>query len=365
MNVLRLFIFPLLFLMSCPAYEDTYSGTYRENTKDKGFSGEARSLEIFRFGDHVQALVRYYKTGANPFEREARCVWTSPAHFSEEGFRLPLIDSRERIDISGKFVSEDMMELSFDIPDGRAGEGISFKKYSNEASAKCETIEDTLISANFDFEGNRFAPNIFQLKNPVFVFMWLGVDIIKRDTIFTFAKTQRKGPWARISKSHRTNDHQGLKGVLHFFLPPPDESVLTSSGSTRFAMGHPIVIEDEEKSLEDFELDIKTEPIIATTLKKGTLPNISPEGTNNFGRAILFVEGSLLDLDAALVRKFKNIESLNVEQHFYIVDIFSRNDEIKILRFDASNNVEMNIIITDAYLKKDELQLPRLVPLTL
>ena len=367
MNPTRLiFLFFLIFGSACPTYEDEFSGTYLEDTSLTTFSGEARSIELFRFGDNVQGLVRYYQRGADPFEREARCVWTKSASFSEDGFTLPLVSSRDRIDIKGTFKSDDIIEFSFSSPAGSASSNKTpFIKSTDSPSQKCVTIEDTLVSANFDFDGNRFDPDVFEFTNPVFVLMWLGVNVIQQDTLFTFAKTQKKGPWVRIAKSHATPDKRGLEGVLHFFLPPPDESVLTVSGDTRYSIGHPIVVEDEAGDTGNFTLEIGSEKIIASAIQKGIRPGVSPDGSNYFGKAVLFVEGELDDLSPALQRQFKNAEKMETDQHFYIVEIFSRNDDIKEIRFDPTNDVELNILITETYLNQNELQLPRLVPLRL
>ncbi len=360
-----LLIFTALILMACPSYDDHFSGTYREDTSLTTFSGEARTIELFRFGDNVQALVRYYKRGSDPFEREARCEWTKAATFSEDGFSLPLLSTRSRINIKAQFLSEDRLSFSFDGADGAFSKPAPFQRFSDTPDKKCTTIDDTLISANFDFAANRFEPGVFELNNPVFVLMWLGVDVIQKDTLFTFAKTQKKGPWVRIGKSHTTQDQQGLKGVLHFFLPPPDISVLTASGDTRFSIGHPIVVEDEEGDTGNFTLEIGDEKVIASAIKNGTRPGISPEGSDNFGRAIFFVEGALDDLSDALQRQFRNVKEVDVNQHFYVVEIYSRGEEIKEIRFDPNNDVELNILITEAYLNHSELVLPRLVPLRL
>lgn len=366
MNLTRLiFLFLVVFGSACPTYEDEFSGTYLEDTSLTTFTGEARSIELFRFGDNVQGLVRYHQRGADPFEREARCVWTKSAPFSEDGFSLPLVSSRDRIDIKGTFKSEDTIAFSFTSPMGSVSDETPFIKSSNSPSQKCITIEDTLVSANFDFDGNRFDPEVFEFTNPVFVLMWLGVNVIQQDTLFTFAKTQKKGPWVRISKSHSTPDKRGLEGVLHFFLPPPEESVLTVSGDTRYSIGHPIVVEDEKDDTGNFTLEIGSERIIASAIKKGVRPNISPEGTNYFGKAVLFVEGELDDLSPGLQRQFKNTADVRTDQHFYIVEIYSRNDDIKEIRFDPTNDVELNVLITETYLNQNELQLPRLVPLRL
>ncbi len=366
MNFTRLILLASIVLGSaCPTYEDEFSGTYLEDTTLATFSGEARSIELFRFGDNVQGLVRYYQRGADPFERESRCVWTKSAPFSEDGFTLPLVSSRERTDIRGTFKSDDTIAFSFSSATNENSAKTPFIRKSETPSKECVTIDDTLVSANFDFDGNRFDPDVFEFTNPVFVLMWLGVNVIQQDTLFTFAKTQRKGPWVRIAKSHATPDKRGLEGVLHFFLPPPDESVLTVSGETRYSIGHPIVVEDEKGDDGNFTLEIDSERIIASAIQKGVRPNISPEGTNYFGKAVLFVEGDLDDLAPALQRQFKNTAKIEMDQHFYIVEIYSRNDDIKEIRFDPTNDVELNILITETYLNQNELKLPRLVPLRL
>ncbi len=366
MNFTRVIFLVFIFISSgCPNYEDEFSGTYLEDTTLTTFSGEARSIELFRFGDNVQGLVRYFQKGGDPFEREARCVWTKSAPFSEDGFSLPLVSSRERIDIKATFKSEDRIEFSFISDSGNSLNKTPFIKGSDTPNQECVTIEDTLLSANFDFDGNRFDPNVFEFSNPVFVLMWLGVNVIQQDTLLTFAKTQKKGPWVRIADSHATADKRGLKGVLHFFLPPPDESALTVSGDTRYSIGHPIVVEDEKGDDGNFTLEISTERIIASAIQKGVRPGISPEGSNYFGKAVLFVEGKLDELSPALQRQFKNTTDVDTDQHFYIIEIYSRNDDIKEIRFDPKNDVSLNVLITESYLNQNELQLPRLVPLRL
>lgn len=325
-------------------------------------------MELFRFGDNVQALVRYYKRNADPFKSEARCVWSNAGPFedTERSFEIPLIDPRERLTIRGTMRDDDEVEFSFsDANAESAAPSSPFLRVSDEPDDTCDTVPDALMTANFDFDGNAFSSGFFSFDNPVFVVMWLGVEPIQTDAFTTFAKTQKKGPWTRLGNNHVTEDKLGLRGVLHFFLPPPDSLVLTTSGDTRYSIGHFVVVEDAEDETGDFDLDLDDEPVAASAIRSGTIPNVSPEDSNNFGKAILFVEDDLMDLDSALLDRMTGIENVsNTAQHFFVVDIFGRNGDVKEVRFSDSPGVEINVLVTDAYLASQQIQLPRLIPFT-
>ena len=365
----RLFPIALFALFSaCPTYDSKLSGTFREVTDREDFSGEAKSVELFRFGDNVQALVRYYKTNADPFQRESRCVWSNSGPFEDKdtAFEIPLIDPRERLTIRGKFSNRDRVNFSFTPASADITPiEIPFDRVNDEPDDTCSTIPDALMTANFDFEGNEFADGLFEFENPVFVTLWLGVETIETGSFTTFTKTQKQGPWTRLGEGHMTDNKRGLRGVLHFFLPPPDEVVLTTSGTTRYSIGHFAVVEDSADDSGDFDFNIDQEPVAAASVRLGTIPDVSPDDTNNFGKAILFVEDDLFDLDEAMLNRMVGLETVeNPLQHFFVVDIYGRNGDIKEVHFTQKPSVEINVLVTEDYLSATQIQLPRLIPFT-
>ncbi|MFU8805268.1 MAG: hypothetical protein ACNA8W_15755, partial [Bradymonadaceae bacterium] len=135
-----------------------------------------------------------------------------------------------------------------------------------------------------------------------------------------------------------------------------------------YALAHLVVIDDRD-SEGRFSWEISEEPIVATALQKGRLPN-APEWANGWGKALLFVEGKLSELDDGLTMRMEGLEEVDGSGHFYVVEIYFEDDDIRMLRLPAPAEAglvsdqarRVPLKITEDYLGARGVLLPRLFP---
>lgn len=402
---LTLSLIGLSALSACPSYEDDRSGTYREEPQATNVSGELLELELFRYGDYSKGIVRVYQSSLSeePFSRQSSCAWTdlSDAPTDEGTLRLHLAPSAEQqteeISFSGTFIDDQTLELTLNYPKAsppKAPETKRFALYKTQPSNRCDTVGLYTITLRFDIE-NGTIPNelpvdsTYSLRRPTFAALWLGVKAQRRDdSIVWVANQSTRHP---IALSSLNVSPKGLSGDLTLSISSPDDDMLVSSGSTRYAIAHPIVIDDncardpndntkcDENIINDetrFSWDISTEPIIATALEFGQEQTADfPPQADGLGKAILFVEGNLSELHPNLQNEVVNIDKYTQSsrynnRHFYIVDIFFDGNDIIGMRLpdepqkiitSAYRNISLRV--TPDYLNTKQIPLPRRKPI--
>lgn len=399
----------------CPTYEDDLSGTYREvfpvdavcasavsggEAVDPGAIEEsclsdtttAIAVDLFRYGDFVRAIVRFYERGdtndltkttndrGQRFEQESRCVWTRPASFDEEArtfdLLVPEIGGEPQKFLRGRIEADDSLSVRLlEVTGSGASEpDITFSDRRLEAFAPrpdsgCEVIDDMLLPV--DFEGN--GDNVFEsgveyrIRNPVFFLFWAGVREERRGNVVSFVPTNDLGPAQRLGSSFLLDEGRGLSDAVQIVVNPPEDKSLTWSGTTRYAFAHFLAVDDSPEDAEDERFGwADGEPIVASTLLRGA-PGDAPENTNGFGKALLFVEGDLRDLDERLKEVITGIDALaergQTNEHFYVGDMYYYNNTV--LRFDLSERLvppPVQMQVRAEHLTTRKGNLPRLFP---
>lgn len=390
-------------LMGCPSYEDARTGTYREVPSPTNLSGELLELELFRFGDYSKAIVRTYKSSLSedPFTRQSNCAWTdlSSAPDDEGKLRLHLDSSSkqqtEEISFSGTFINDQELELTLNYPQAsppRAPELKRFQLYKEEPNNRCDTVGLYPITLDFDLEDGAIANQLpsditYTLQRPTFVALWLGVRAQTKGDSIVWVANQSARHATELGSNNRTP--RGLAGDLTLSLATPDEDMLIASGNTRYAIAHPVIIDDSCQRLEDdpktcapadpdarFSWDTSSEPIIATALELGQeqSDDFPPEATG-LGKAILFVEGSLSELHPNLQDELVNVDKYTQEssfdnRHFYIVDIFFHDNDVVGMRLpsdpkkiNTTTYRNITLKVTKDYLNSKQIPLPRRKPI--
>lgn len=393
----------LCVLTGCPSYEDTRSGTYREVPSPTNLSGELLELEVFRFGDYSKAIVRTYKSSLSedPFARQSNCAWTdlSAAPDDEGKLRLHLSPSTkqqtEDISFSGTFLNDQELELTLNYPDAsppRAPELKRFQLYKEEPNSRCDTVGLYVITLDFDLEDGAIANQLpadinYTLQRPTFAALWLGVrPQTKGDTIVWVANQSARHA-TELGATNRTP--RGLTGELTLSLGTPDEDMLVASGNTRYAIAHPVIIDDSCQRLEDdpstcapadpdarFSWDTSTEPILASALELGREQSAEfPPDATGLGKAILFVEGKLSELHPNLQDELLNADKYTQDvsfdnRHFYIVDVFFNDNDIVGMRLpndpkqiNTTTYRNITLKVTKDYLSAKQIPLPRRKPI--
>ncbi|RDV37578.1 hypothetical protein DV096_13820 [Bradymonadaceae bacterium TMQ3] len=368
-----------LMLSACPTFEDDLSGHYRQ-TLITELDDEALAVDLFRFGDDVRAIVRFYELASASAREDAyapdnqsRCAWTQPAPFdeAERAFDLRLLPTARHpgLSLSGRFDDQDRLQLLVQRDDETSPSPLLMEASSPLPNAACQTIDDLILRARFDAgAANAFPPETYTLRHPVFSLLWVGVEAVNTGGAIVLVAINRTEPSVRLlpGAQFRPGDN-AIAGDLRLSVPPPPDRILARSGTTRFGLAHPVVIDDSE-SEDRFAWNINEEPLIATSLQNGVVED-APEGieTNGWGQAIFFVEGSLNQLDANLRARIEGLDEANPNQHFYIAQVFFYNDEVVALRLPprprpgiVSNAVDL--VFTTDFLQAREVLLPRLFP---
>ena len=368
-----------LFLLGCPTYEDQYTGRYLESGLTE-LQDEAISLDFFRFGGEVRALVRRYDIASatareSPFslDNQIECRWSRVDQFNERdgsfSLTIPATARQPRLDLAGRFDSEGGMDLELRQEDSPP-RFLLLLPDSLPPDPQCVTINDFFLRILFDEGSRELSPETYQLRHPVFAMLWVGVEPVFRDGFTFFAATNRvETPVRLLPGLHYDAATNSLQSSLAISIPPPPERMLMPSGSTRFGLAHFVVIDDAE-SEGRFTWSISDEPIIATSLEAGRPENLPAalEGQplDGWGKALLFVEGRLSQLHPNMLTNFDGLASAEDDQHFYIVDVFFYNEEVELIRLPprpqpnqpVQRRVPMQL--TTEYLGAGQVQLPRL-----
>lgn len=376
-----LFLGCLLLATGCPSFEDGYSGTYREVDFAPN-QDEVIAVDFFRFGTDARAIVRYYRRTASsaidsPFlaQNQTRCAWTKADQFDEDALRfsLPIPPSarRPQANVIGAF-DKDAVMIARVVEDGQqeVPRELKLALVSTRPNANCVAIEDFFVRAVFDEqESNTLAIARYELRYPVLAIMWVGVEPVQRDGAVLFVAFNRPEPTVRLDAGRNfSSEINGLQGSLALLIPQPSDRILVRSGNTRYALAHFVVIDDREAEGR-FSWDINEEPIVATALQRGRREDV-PEDieSNGWGKAVLFVEGKLSELDDNLQLRLDGLEQSDDNAHFYIVDVFFYNDEVALVRLpqrpQPNKTVQRRVPIqlTETYLDRREVLLPRLFP---
>ena len=392
-----------LVLSGCPTFEDERSGTYRELPTSSNVSGELLELELFRFGDYSKAIVRTYRSSLSeePFSRQISCAWTDLAAAPDDQgkLRLRLAPSAEQqteqIDMQGQFIDDQELELTLRYPRAqppRAAAQKRFRRYRSEPNNRCDTVGLYTITLKFDLEGgavpNQLPPETaYTMRRPTFIALWLGVKAQRQgDSIVWVANQSARHP---IALNPFNLLERGLTGDLTLSISSPDEEMLVASGSTRYALAHPVIVDDAcardpadmSRCLpmgedERFSWEPGAEPILATALELGQEPGPDfPPTAEGLGKAILFVEGKLSELHPNLQSEIVHIERYTDNarynsRHFYLVDVFFDDNDIVGMRLPADPNAlftssyrNITLKMTRDYLNARQIPLPRRKPI--
>ncbi len=371
----------LCLAVGCPTYEDGYSGRYLEIELDE-LQDEAVAIEFFRFGSEVRAVLRRYDIASvtareDPFNpaNEVECRWSRVDRFDVDSrqfsLTIPATERHERVELSGQIDGAGQMALSIDRDGLEEPQSLELSPNGESPDARCATIDDFLVRAIFDdVTNNGFDPEIYELRNPVFALLWASVEPVNRGGFTEWVALNRVEPAIRL-EAGRQFDPGGneLTGSLSFNVPPPAEQILVESGNTRYALAHFVVIDDSEEEGR-FNWSVSDEPMVATAVEPGR-PDDAPQGgddINGWGKALLFVEGSLDDLHRDLRLRLDGLDEAEQARHFYIVDIFFYNDEVVSLRLpprpEPGRPVPRRVPVqtTEQYLEAGEVLVPRLFP---
>ena len=368
-----------LLLMGCPTFEDDLTGQYQEIELGE-LQDEALAVEFFRFGGEVRAILRRYNIASDsaredPFspDNEVACYWTRVDRLDEaaQSFALtiPSTARHPRIDLRGAFHDGLRMELEVE-EDGADPRSLSLRSNGISPNPTCLTIDDFFLRAVFDDTSNTLDPQVYQLRHPVFSLLWVGVEPVNIGGGTVFVATNRPEPAFRLQPGiHFNPATNGLSSNLAVSIPPPPDRILMPSGSTRFALAHFVVIDDSDDD-DRFTWEVADEPIVATALERGRPDDVPPavEGRDidGWGKALLFVEGRLEELDQSLRFTLDGIEDAEPDRHFYIVDVFFYNEGIISARLpprpEPNRPVQRRVPlqITEQYLQAGEVSLPRL-----
>ncbi len=367
--------------VGCAPYEEGYTGHYQEIELDE-LQDRAVAVDFFRFGGDVRAVLRYYDIGSSaareaPFDssNEVHCRWSRVAEFDdvERNFSLtvPANARDDRIDLEGMIGDDGRMQLVIDEAIEDEPQQIVLERNHQSPNSDCSTIDDFFVRAIFgESDSNGFDPETYQLRHPVFSLLWAGLEPVSHDGALVYVAINRPEPSIRLTEGIQFNRHNNeLTGNLSVSVPPPAEQILVESGDTRYALAHFVVIDDSDGE-GSFSWDVNEEPVVATALEQAT-PDHAPEGVEitGWGKGLLFVEGRLDELHENLQAHFDGgIEDAERGRHFYIVELFYHDDEVRRLRLpprpQADRPVQRRVPlqVTEEHLDAGEVPVPRLFP---
>lgn len=366
-------------VVGCPTYEDEHTGRYLEvmdAEREACFESRQCSVVIvdfFRFGDYSQAIIREFDRGLRntldtPFVEESRCFWTRADRFgSNRTFNLPIRQASAQTNVLRGTVTEDSSLLVAEIlEDGDSAPTRSLTLEFDEQvpRADCNSVGDYVVTA----EATGTLPDAvdYEILNPVFVVVWLGLERYESPGGVVYLPTQGAPTWWRLPAAMVTGEGRGLGGFVNGIqVPPPDEKFLSNSGQTQFGLAHLVVVDDAADESERFIWTVADEPVIATTEVEGLPANSTWQLTApSHGKALFFVKDSLFDLDPAIRERIVNLEGYEWdEQHFYVVDYVADAEEIVELRLPERRVGERpRVQTTSRYLGASRIELPRLFP---
>ncbi len=366
------FLLIVLLHCSCIGYEDGLSGHYRQ-TIGEDRAARLQAIEVFRRGDSIQAILRRYESVANlgadadPFSEEVSCLRTEVGTLAEDdSFELFSTDGSTRV--QGRFVAGGL-DMRINAAENTPTLEMNLTEF--EPNPDCEVIEPKTVTAEFSGPGgpNEFPKGVYEIMDPEFGVQWVSVEerLVGDLPVFSPATPELiSGPIG----SYVTDNRLGLEGAVQLPIAPPPRGFRTPSGSTEYSVAHFIVVDDDPDDDGEFSWDKDEEPIIAAGIRKGQRQ--IPEGWdddfreqvanhNRFGRAILYVQGNLDELDPALLDTFADWDLADVDEHFWIVEVFGTGEEIIGLRF-LPNTRGVPVSVTTDYLQDSQIRLPRLFP---
>jgi hypothetical protein len=370
-------------LVGCPTYEDTYTGTYRETEVDPVTERRAIQIDFFRDGSFARGVLRYYEPDIvtdEPFGRETFCTWTQATQFDvdDRTFELPIERSAQIGSgrLTGEILEGGQMEVTvYDTDTGKELlQTMTLQRVDEQPTANCDMIRDFLIRPTFRLrndEPNTMPPEVgYEIEHPVFTIQWVGVErqaaSQSADPFFVAINAQG---WTKRLNSARFDDAKnGLQGGLSLPLPAPPEKIRVPSGTTRYAIGHLVVIDDSTEE-GNFRWNVGEEPVIASAMQQGRPQNAPSPAVDGTGKAILFVEGELDELSDSLLSSIEGVERIGTdaypESHFYIVDVdvsLKNEDIIRMTLPEDPRDRSISVKVTDYYLSRPNRRLPRLFP---
>ena len=359
-------------LVACPGYQDRLSGTYRQSGESIDPSEELIEIEVFRYGDNVQGLVRFYDPNFETFDAERRCKWTEPALLEKDrSFTARVLESDSAIRLTARFEEDGTLSAKFNEEQANTPD-LTLELVTNEPDPSCSTIAGRSVTAKFGTSGNEFADGVYAIENPYLGVQWIAVQLIQTGDV---------GVWTAFVpelvdvpiQSKVTASGRGLRGDIRIPVEPPGEDYRTQSGATRYAIAHFIVVDDEPDDEEFVAWDIETEPIIASGVRGIRRPDAPPiaEDHTHSGQVLLFVEGSLEELgglrDLITLREIDldgdgEVEVVNPNAHFYVADVYAEGESIIALQIEPKPSLSIAVTVTTEYLDATSLPLPRLFP---
>lgn len=368
----------MMFIAACSPYEDRFTGNYQEIEIDE-LQDEAVAVDLFRFGSDVRAVVRTYDIASSvareePFNsaNEVHCRWTRVAGFNEDersfSLEIPPTVRDEQIDLQGVIDDEGVLHLEVDEGDSEEPRELSLRESERAPNSDCATIDDFFMRIIFDdVDDNSFDPDVYELRNPVFSFLWVSVEPVTRDGVPVYVALNDPEPSIRLEAGAQFDvANNGLRRHLSVSVPPPSERILVESGQTRYALAHFVVIDDGEDEEGSFSWNVDDEPIVATSLEEGIPDPEMDDSITGWGRALFFVEGHLDELDDELRHHLDGLDEAEPDRHFYIVDVFFINDQVVSLRLPARPEAErpvhrrVPVQVTEEHLEAGEVPVPRL-----
>lgn len=374
----------VVVIAGCPTYEDGHTGRYQEVNIEE-FQDEVVALDLFRFGDEVQAVFRRYDISSSmarqrPFDddNEVHCQWSRVDRFNgdDRSFTLSIASTAEweRVELEGRIDGDGRLELDVTTGDEEP-RLVEMHSADRPPDTDCRTIDDFLVRPIFDQEDNRLDPEVYQMNYPVFAILWVGLEQVGQSLV----PLNDPSPAIRFADTAGASlQDNGLQGNLSLNVPVPSEQMLVGSGDTRYGLAHFVVVDDQDGE-GGFSWDVANEPVVATALERG-LPDDAPEQVkqvhesgvpiDRWGRALLFVEGRLDQLDETFRREILiGMEDAEPDRHFYIVDIFSYyEDQVEFIRLPARQEGNrplrrrVPIQVTEDHLEANYVPVPRLFP---
>ncbi len=370
----------LILATGCPTYEDAFSGTYRQ-VVDESSTEPVYAVDFFRYGKFAQAVLRQYDLVApngsgDRFVEYTECSWSNPAPFDTERAAFELVIDPARIqDSQRRLVGliNDNGRIIADLRDGNESLSLELERIALDADDDCEQDEQFFMSTAFP-ERNVFVEGTtYEIEDPALTVLWLGVLATTTGNGTVFSGTRQNPRQAVRLDAFLTAERDGLVNPGQNLRAPwdaPDENVLVFSGSTRYTIGHVIVVDDRDSGGAQFSWNISDEPIVASAVTRGRRESVAIEH-NGFGRVILYVEGDIRDLGESMLRQMNTVsangdlvsiaEMPDPDRHFFLADVFFFNDEI--VRLDVrAQETPTTVRVTADWLSETEINLPRLFP---
>lgn len=360
-----------LSTLGCPGFTDEWSGRYRQSFTNADDVEQWVEVDVFRYGHDVQAIVRFFEppTPGAPetaFAIEERCGWTDPASLDDDGtFETNLRNSTPPTSVIASFDETGDLLLRLKTAEQRAD--LVLEPIAPTPDSSCLTIPARNMLA--DFAGrtaaNEFPASVgYSLRSPYFGVQWLAVEPIRRPGGLTVYAALTADLVAASIADKMTENRRGLTGQLNVAVEPPPVDFRTVSGTTRYGLAHFIVVDDDPEDSGPFVWDKGDEPIVASGVRRGTRPDAPSfvDEHNQFGLAVLFVEGELGQLDESLLRIMEGQEDVEPDQHFYVVQLYALDDRVTGIRFTDSPIPKIPVLVVQDYLDAVQIPLPRLLP---